>query len=131
MFTAIGRLAARRPRVILVIALLGLIGAGAVGFTVFGKLKPEGFADPNAESSKVQTIIDDEFGGQTDLVAMVSAKVGTVDDGVVSTPATDLAQRIADDPAVSEAVSYWGTKAPQLKGDDDKSAMIAIKLKND
>jgi RND superfamily putative drug exporter len=131
MFTAIGRFAARRARVILVAALIGLIGAGAVGFTVFGKLKPEGFADPNAESAKVQGVIDDQFGGQVDLVALVSAKVGTVDDGVVSRSASNLAQRIADDPAVAEAVSYWGTKAPALKADDGRSALIAIKLVND
>jgi putative drug exporter of the RND superfamily len=131
MFTAIGRFAAARPRAILVVALLGLIAAGAAGFTVFGKLKPDGFADPNAESSTVQTLIDDEFGGQTDVVAMVSATSGSVDDPAVSTPASELARRIADDPAVSDAVSYWGTKAPALRSDDGRYALIAIKLTDD
>src|ERR687885_661198 len=103
MFTAIGRFAASRPRAILVVALIALIAAGAVGFTVFGKLKPEGFTDPNAESSKAQQVIDDEFGGQVDVVALVSARSGSVDDKDVSAAATRLADRIADDPAVTEA----------------------------
>jgi RND superfamily putative drug exporter len=131
MFTAIGRFAATRARGILVVALIALIAAGAVGFTVFSKLKPEGFADPAAESSKVQETIDDEFGGQVDVVVMVSALAGTVDDEVVATDATDLAERIADDPAVSEALSYWGTGAPNLRSDDGKYGLIAIKLVDD
>jgi putative drug exporter of the RND superfamily len=131
MFTAIGRFAATRARGILVVALLALIAAGAVGFTVFGKLKPDGFADPAAESSKVTDTINAEFGGQVDVVAMVSAKSGTVDDDVVRADATDLADRIADDPAVAEAVSYWATGAPSLKSEDGRHGMIAVKLEDD
>jgi RND superfamily putative drug exporter len=131
MFTAIGRFAATRARWILVVAMVGLIAAGAVGFTVFSKLKPEGFADPAAESSQAQNIIDDEFGGQIDVVAMVSVKDGSVDDAEVKAAATDLAQRIEDDPAVTEAVSYWGTGAPSLRSEDSKHGMIAIKLAHD
>jgi RND superfamily putative drug exporter len=131
MFTAIGRFAATRARWILVVALLASIAAGAVGFTVFSKLKPDGFADPAAESSKVQAVIDEEFGGQVDVVAMVAARSGTVDDAAVSEQATALADKIADDPAVSEAVSYWGTRAPSLRAEDGRSALIAIKLVDD
>ena len=128
MFTAIGRFAATRARGILIVGLLALIAAAAVGFTAFGKLKPDGFTDPNAESSKVQAVIDDRFGGDVDVVAMVSANAGTVDDAPVSAPAATLASQIADDPAVSEAISYWGTRAPSLRSDDGKQALIAIKL---
>ncbi|MGB3443401.1 MAG: MMPL family transporter [Actinophytocola sp.] len=131
MFTAIGRFAATRSRGILVVALLGLIAAGTVGFTVFSKLKPEGFADPAAESSQVLETINEEFGGQVDVVAMVSASAGTVDDDMVSIDAADLSERIADDPAVHEAISYWGTGAPSLRSDDGKFGLIAIKLIDD
>jgi RND superfamily putative drug exporter len=131
MFTAIGRFAATRSRGILIAALVALIAAGAVGFTVFSKLKPDGFADPAAESSKVQAVVDDEFGGQVDIVAMITAKSGSVDDSAVSTQATALAEEIADDPAVSEAVSYWQTKAPSLRSDDGTYGLIAIKLVHD
>ncbi|MDQ3789220.1 MAG: MMPL family transporter, partial [Actinomycetota bacterium] len=129
MFTAIGRFAAKRARWILVVALLALTAAGAVGFTVFSKLKPEGFSDPAAESSQVADLIDDEFGGQVDVVALVSVKDGSVDD--VRADATDLVQRIGDDPAVTEAVSYWETGAPSLRSEDGKHGMIAIKLEHD
>jgi len=131
MFTSIGRFAANRARGTLITALIVLIGAAAVGFTAFGKLKPDGFNDPAAESSKVQNVIDDEFGGDVDVVAMVSATSGSVDDTTVGNAAEALAARIADDPAVSEAVSYWETKAPSLRSDDGKHGLIAIKLVND
>jgi RND superfamily putative drug exporter len=131
MFTAIGRFAATRARGILVVALLVLVAAAAVGFTAFGKLKPDGFNDPGAESSKVQAVIDDEFGGDVDVVAMVSATSGTVDDAAVSEPATQLASEIAEDPAVAEAVSYWATRAPSLRSDDGRHGLIAIKLADD
>jgi RND superfamily putative drug exporter len=131
MFTAIGRFAATRARAILITALLALIAAGAVGFTVFGKLKPDGFTDPDAESSKVQAVIDEEFGGDVDVVAMVTAPAGTVDDAAVRAPATELATRIADDPNVAEAVSYWETRAPSLRSDDGRYGLIAIKLVDD
>jgi RND superfamily putative drug exporter len=131
MFTAIGRFAATRARGILIVGLLAAIAAGAVGFTVFGKLKAEGFSDPAAESSKVTAVIDDKFGGQVDVVAMVTAKSGTVDDAAVRAPATTLAEDIANDPAVDEAISYWGTKAPPLRSEDGTYGMIVIKLVDD
>jgi RND superfamily putative drug exporter len=131
MFTAIGRFAATRARGILIVALLAAVAAGVVGFTVFGKLKPEGFSDPAAESSQVTAVVDKEFGGQVDVVAMVTAKSGTVDDAAVRAPATALADELADDPAVHEALSYWGTRAPALRSDDGSYGLIAIKLIND
>jgi putative drug exporter of the RND superfamily len=131
MFTAIGRFAATRARGILIVGLLAAIAAGVVGFTVFGKLKPEGFSDPAAESSKVTATVDEEFGGQVDVVAMVTAKTGTVDDAAVRAPALALAEEMADDPAVEEAISYWGTKAPALRSDDSTHGLIAVKLVKD
>ncbi|HWM01523.1 MAG TPA: MMPL family transporter, partial [Actinophytocola sp.] len=76
-------------------------------------------------------VVDDEFGGEVDVVAMVSAESGTVDDPAVQAPATDLTKRIAADPAVTEAISYWGTKAPSLRSDDGTRGLIAIKLAED
>jgi RND superfamily putative drug exporter len=131
MFTAIGRFAATRARGILIVALLAAVAAGVVGFTVFGKLKPEGFSDPAAESSQVTAVVDKEFGGQVDVVAMVTAKSGTVDDAAVRAPATALADELANDPAVHEAISYWGTRAPALRSDDGSYGLIAIKLVKD
>ena len=131
MFTAIGRFAAKHARGILVVGLLALIAAAVVGFTAFGKLKPAGFTDPGAESSKVQNVVDDEFGGDVDVVAMVRAKAGTVDDVTVRERAAALATKIAADPAVDDSVSYWQTRAPNLRSDDGTYGLIAIKLVHD
>ena len=130
MFAAIGRLAATRARGVLIIALLALIAAAVVGFTVFDKLKPDGFTDPNAESTQVQSTVDRNFGGDVDVVAMVTAKTGFVDDADARAVGSDLAARIKADPNVTDAVSYWQTHAPSLRSTDGRNALIAVKLKD-
>ncbi|MQA08794.1 MAG: MMPL family transporter [Pseudonocardiaceae bacterium] len=128
MFSSIGRFAARRARPILVVTLLLLVAAGAFGFTAFDKLKSEGFADPAAESSQAQDLIDSRFGGQADLVFVVNAKSGTVDDPTARTTGGQLTEELAGDPALSQVVSYWSTNAPPMRSDDGRSALVLAHL---
>ena len=73
MFGRIGRFAATHARSVLLVTLLVMVGAGALGFTAFGKLKTDGgFVDPDAESSKAQELVDQRFGGDSDVVFLVS-----------------------------------------------------------
>src|SRR5947199_10747653 len=95
MFGRIGRFAAGHARAVLIVTVLVMIGAGALGFTAFGKLKTEGFADPNAESSQAQALLDGHFGGRTNLVFLIAANSGPVDDPALQQAATDLTRRPA------------------------------------
>ncbi|NKQ52551.1 MMPL family transporter [Amycolatopsis sp. K13G38] len=125
MFVRIGRFAATHARAVLTVALVLMIGAGALGMTAFGKLQSQGFTDPGAESSQAQTLIDRNFGGSPDFLLLVRADQGTVDDPAVRAAATALSARVASDHDLSQVASYWQTGLPALKADDGRSALIA------
>src|SRR5439155_20629703 len=112
MFGRIGQLVTNHARAVLVITVLVMIGAGAFGFTAFGKLKTQGFADPDADSTQAQELIAGQFGGQTNLVFLITANTGSVDDPAVRRAGADLTGRLAGDNRLTEVASYFPTNAP-------------------
>ncbi|TDC54157.1 MMPL family transporter [Jiangella ureilytica] len=131
MFTRIGMLAARHARVILVAT--AVLAAVAIGFglTAFGKLQTEGFTDPGAESTTADELVDERFGGSADLVFLVDAGDAGVDDPAVATAGEELTARLAEDPALSEVTSYFGTGAPALRSEDGRYALVVAHLESD
>ena len=129
MFGRIGRFAATHARVVLVVTVLLMLGAGVLGVTAFGKLDPRGgFDDPASESSRAQALLDSEFGGEHDVVFLMSANAGTVDDPAIRSAATTLDERLAADASLVDYTSYFATEAPQLRSADGKYAMAVAKL---
>ncbi|HET9140488.1 MMPL family transporter [Actinophytocola sp.] len=131
MFGHIGRLVTRHARAVLVLTVLLMIGAGAYGFTAFGKLKAQGFADPGADSVQAQELIDSQFGGRTNLVFLVEADTGTVDDPAVRQAGADLTDRLAGDGRLTEITSYFSTPAPPLRSTDGRYAIVLAHLADD
>ena len=125
MFVRIGRFAATHARAVLAVAILLMIGAGALGMTAFGKLQSQGFTDPGAESSQAQDLVQRHFGGTADFLLLVQARDGTVDDPAVRDAASGLSTRVAADRELSEVASYWQTGVPALRSDDGRAALIA------
>ena len=129
MFSRIGRLVAHRAKLVLVISVLVMLGAGALGFTAFGKLKTEGgFDDPNAESTQAQELLDQEFGGQTDVVFLFTADSGTVDDPANRRAAEEVTERLVADAALADVTSYFTTDAPPLRSEDGRYALATAKF---
>ena len=124
MFGRLGRFAADHAKFVLVTAVLLLLGAGALGVTVFGKLQSEGFTDPAAESTHAQDLIDTHFGGDPDLVFAVAADHGSIDDTATARAGTALTERLGADARLAEVTSYFGTNAPPLRGEDGRHAVI-------
>ena len=89
MFEKLGRLVARRSKIVLVISLLTLITAGAVGFQAFGKLDGGGYNDPKSESSRAFEYLKTDFKVKDPAVLLV-----------IDSPNTT-----ADDPTVRESVT--------------------------
>jgi putative drug exporter of the RND superfamily len=128
MLDRIGAFAADRAKAVLVATVLLMLGAGVLGATAFGKLKSDGgFTDPAAESSKAAELIESRFGGDADLVFLVTADAD-VDDPAITTAGTALTTRLTGDNRLDDVVSYFGTQAPPLRGADGRHAMIAAKL---
>ena len=74
-----GEFVVRRARLLLVISGVVLVAAAVFGAGAFGKLKNGGFDDPATQSSQAQQLIDQKYGGQSNLILLVTAKSGTVD----------------------------------------------------
>ncbi|MFC1402929.1 MULTISPECIES: MMPL family transporter [Streptacidiphilus] len=122
-------LAHRRARPLLVLAVVALVAAGALGVGAFGKLQNGGFDDPASPSSRAAQLLDSRFGGTTDLVLLVRPSAG----GSVDTPADTaagraLTVRLRAEPGLTHLASYWdpGTAAATaaLRSDDGTAALI-------
>lgn len=132
MFGRIGRFAATHARAVLVVTVLVVIGAGALGFTAFGKLQTDGgFDDPAAESSQAQALLNAEFGGENDVVVLMTATEGTVDSPAVRTAAAALTERMRADGTLVDLTSYFTTEAPPMRSADGRYAIAVAKLTDD
>ncbi|HUG85763.1 MAG TPA: hypothetical protein VMM13_14455, partial [Euzebya sp.] len=82
-------LSVRRPRLIIALAVLGMALAGLFGADDQDSRVPGGFDDPGSESAAAAEILTEEFdAGAPDLVLLVTAADGSVDDPAVAGPAT-------------------------------------------
>jgi RND superfamily putative drug exporter len=94
-----------------------------------GTLSSEGFVDPDAESQRAAAVVEEEFGrGESGLVLVVEATAGSVTDPAVAAAGTELAERLAAEPGVSQVVSFWATGAPGLRSEDGRHALVTAEL---
>ena len=128
---SIGNFVVSRARLVLVVTMLAVVGFGVLGFGAFGKLKTGGFQDPGAESSTAQRLTDQHLGGAADVVLLVHAKAGTVDDATVRAVGTAAAGRLAAVPHVANVISYWSTGNPGLRSKDGAYALVLGNTKSD
>ena len=124
VLASLGRFVVHRARLVLVAAVLALIGFAVLGVGAFGKLKTGGFQDPGADSTKAQALTDQQFGGAWDVVLLVHARTGTVDDAPARAAGDTAARRLAALPGVSHVVSHWSTPEPGLRSKDGKFALV-------
>lgn len=122
-----------RRRLVLVLTAVALALAGAYGGGVAGSLSGGGFDDAGAESSLAATALEESFAtGEPDLVLVATATSGTVDDPLIAAAGADLTNRLAADPDVTEAASYWSLGSPPpLRSDDGGDALVLVRLAGD
>ncbi|MGW1885040.1 MMPL family transporter [Streptomyces sp. NPDC001970] len=128
MLTRIAALSLRRARLVLVLAAAVVAVMAVLGTGAFGKLLGGGFDDPDAPSTRAQALIDKRFGGETDLVFLISS--GGPAAGGLSSPAVEkrgraIAEGLRNDPTVTNVVSYWDAESPQLASEDGDQALVA------
>ena len=128
MLGRIGRLAVRRPRAVLITASAVLVAMVAIGIGAFGVLKSGGFDDTGSQSWKARQAIENTFGGEDNLVLVVQARSGGIDDGAAAQAGRDLTARLTIDPALSKVVSYFSTPDPALRSTDGRSAMVLARV---
>jgi RND superfamily putative drug exporter len=115
MLTRLGELLVRRARLVLVVATTVVLAAAVLGFGAFGKLKGGGQDDPHSESMHAQNVVDAKYGGDNNLVFLVHARTGTIDNGPAAAAGAKLTSELAGTHGVSDVQSYWPNKTANLK----------------
>jgi RND superfamily putative drug exporter len=130
MFAALGRFTVRRRWVVLVLTVVVLVASAGIGGGVFDRLKSGGFFDPDAESTRAEEVLDDQFAaGQPDLVLLVEVDGGDVDGADAVAAGTRLTEQLAAEDLVTQAQSYWSLGSPPpLKSTDGSEAIVLVQI---
>ncbi|HEX8863811.1 MAG TPA: MMPL family transporter [Actinomycetes bacterium] len=129
MLERLARLLLRR-RVLVLVAAIVVVGlAGVFGSGVMDTLRSGGFDDPAASSTKAREALADVFHtGEPNLVLLATANHGTVDQAAATSGGLELTRRLAAERDVTEVQSYWTTKAPPLRSNDGRQALVLARI---
>ncbi|MCM2416136.1 MMPL family transporter [Streptomyces sp. RKAG290] len=131
MFERIAELTIRRPRLVLVVAVVAVALMGALGAGAFGKLLGGGYDDPASQSSRAGEVIDEKFGGETNLILLVRAGRGSIDDPAAEKSGRALVADLERERNLDNVISYWDTDSPALRSKDGSQAMVLAHVKGD
>jgi putative drug exporter of the RND superfamily len=126
MLTRLGLFIVRRRRAILAGAVLFVVASFAVAGGVASRLTSGGFADPSSESERAAAQLQRQFGAkEPNVVLLVSAKHGSVDDAAVRAAGLRVTRELARQPSVGQVASYWSLdNAAPLESKDGRQALV-------
>jgi putative drug exporter of the RND superfamily len=127
MLERLGRFTVRRRKVVLVASALFLVASGVFGGGVVDRLTSGGFEDPDSEAVEARELLENRFNaGDPNVVMLVTAKDGSVDDKAVAAAGLDLTGRLAQEKNVEQVVSYWslGSPPPLASGDGTQALVL-------
>lgn len=127
-FHRLGLVVVRRAKLVLTVATIAIAVCAVLGVGVFGRLLGGGFDDPRSASSQATALIDQDFGGQPDLIFLVHAHSGTVDSPPVSADGDALVKTLHSDPRLAGITSYWSGHAAALRSTDGTDALALATL---
>jgi RND superfamily putative drug exporter len=133
MLTRLARFTIRRRRSVLVGTVVFIALAGAFGSSAIDRLSTGGFDDPNSESARAGDLLEQRFHSATpNVVLLVTARKGTVDDPGVSAAGVRLTKRLAGERGISQAFSYWTIGSPRpLESNDGTQALVLARMAGD
>ncbi|WP_235854872.1 MMPL family transporter [Nonomuraea aridisoli] len=129
----LGFLLVRRRRLVLSLALALLVAAGVLAAGAVPRLSLARFEAPGSESDRAQAELRARFdAGSPDMIFLVTARTGTVDDPAIEAAGRELTARVARADGVAEAASYWtrGGSAT-LRSQDGRHALILVRIPGD
>jgi RND superfamily putative drug exporter len=129
MFERLGRALYRRRLLVLVLAGLFVLGAGAWGTGVFGKLiSGNTFTPPNSQSQRESDLAARLFGrSDADVVVIYRSATLTVDDPAYR-QAVAAALAALPKADVSSITTYWSSGRPELVGAGRHATYAAVQL---
>ncbi|WP_231619185.1 MMPL family transporter [Nonomuraea sp. SBT364] len=123
----------RRRRAVLGLALALAVLAGTLAAGAVPRMSLARFEAPGSESDRAQAELAGRFGtGSPDMIFLVTAKRGTVDDPAVEAAGRALAGRAEAHEGVAEVESYWSRGRPAtLRSADGRHALILVRVPGD
>lgn len=131
MFHRLGQFLVARARIVLALTVVLIAVSAVLGVGAFGRLLDEGFADPSAGSTQAKTLLGQEFGGETNIIFLVHAREGTVDQALVAADGLRLTQALENDRRLAAVNSYWVSHAPALRSRDGAYALVLARVVHD
>ncbi|MFF8267146.1 MMPL family transporter [Streptomyces sp. NPDC016562] len=129
---ALGRWLARRRLLVLLLTLAALIVAVPFGSDVESRLSEGGITVPASESARADELLNTRFESGSPHLVFVAAAQSSVDGPEVADAGTALTERLAKEPDVVQAASYWTLdKAPTLRSKDGNTGLIMVRLAGD
>ncbi|MDQ3943838.1 MAG: MMPL family transporter, partial [Actinomycetota bacterium] len=132
---ALGKLVTRRKWWVLGLALVFLPVAALLGGSVEQRLSSGGFTDPASEAARAAELLEQRFAaGTPNLVLLVTARAGTVDDPAVTAAGLALTRRLAGEEGITNVISYWAlgkTLGAPLLSKDGRQAMVLGRVPGD
>lgn len=128
MFEKLGHFLVKRRKSAVVLFIVGILVAGAVGSMAFSRLDTAGYSDPNSDSYKVYEYLKDELKLSDPAVVIVVDSGSTdVTDPLVTQKGLALEKKIGKEAGVSKTVSYWSSGGETIfKSSDGKAAYILV-----
>ncbi|GAB3442552.1 MMPL family transporter [Streptomonospora sediminis] len=132
-FERLGDFAYRRRRPVLVVSVIVFVAlamgaAGAMSSFVLNRWEA-----PGSESVAAQQPLREQFAtGNSNLILLVTAHGGDVDDPAVADAAAAVSAELAAEDAVADVWSYWSLGGDAtLRSDDGRSAMVLAHVAGD
>jgi putative drug exporter of the RND superfamily len=130
MLTRFARLSTNHARAVVIAASFVFVVAGALGGGVADHLTSGGFEDPSSESARADEALAERFDtGVPNLLLLVTARDGDVDDPAVAAAGQALTDELAAEAGVDDVISYWSEgNAPPLRNDDGSRALVVARI---
>src|SRR5918994_1351321 len=130
MLTRLARVSTQHARAVVIAAVVLFAVAGALGGGVADHLTSGGFEDPSSESERADEALADRFDtGVPNLLLLVTAEGGDVDDPATAQAGQALTEELAAEEGVADVVSYWSEgNASPLRNDDGSRALVVARV---
>ncbi|SOD70485.1 RND superfamily putative drug exporter [Jatrophihabitans sp. GAS493] len=132
MIDRLAHLVFHRRRLVLALSAAVLVAFAALAAGAFSVLKVGGFDDPRSDSSQAQHLLDTKFGGQTNLIMLVTPVAGGhLDDPAVVSAVGTLTENLRSTGDVGTITSYWSTHSDSLRTRAGDSALVTMHVEGD
>jgi uncharacterized membrane protein YdfJ with MMPL/SSD domain len=126
MFDALARLATNHGKLVVALAVIGSIAAGALGSGVAKRLDPYGAADPATESIQAANRLQDA--GYRDATVVVLVQAGNVDAAATKDRVVSLENKLRADKTVAGVTGFYDTGSRDFVSADGTKTYVGLSL---